>query len=693
MVLQAYVNLAKAWWVLKDVTPNLPEIKRLGKASMNSTVAVLRNFGDQHLAELVEVHLSILASFRVLTTRNGILPPDDLQMQGLESKIFLKTPTLPPDIAALVINNIVTSPTKGRNHVADPFFPMLVGDTKRHFTFSEMFVDVFWDSLDDAKSGIQCVVSVLRERTDWAVKIIIASQDGHVNLVIQSGEHGGLHWHDVQWRLPLHTMQLGLAEGIYLQVKFSEKDFKTIWGICDYTQRVRKEYSARSDEEIVHECELPIFQCIDSPSFPAEPMKDCRVRLFERKVFGIEGNSQHRVHDGYRLVVITPPSTKTMSKVNHQLGRDSPILFGTHRSKGGNTLIVRVPSSLKVFLAFHEESHASLFRSKLAGTLITKDDHCSASLKLHGFAISSISADQDLVYENATRCVSDLRFHKLLVVNRGPPSYRHDSQSTVRSGSPRILADCDSGTFVDRISSGPGELRLNLSVENLNEIRLLRAAQQDMTWSFADGLLQEADISSLSHMLHSMGTSPSIRTYHFRSLSDLHSFQAMLTGFHVVYDGLASTFSISRGRMHKRWEASTPRLQIIKQDRNVQLVAFFKDFVHGACMNFVLKVTDFFDTFARSGIFFLRIIDAKFALPKGESDPAREFVCFDMPEYPGEHDDIFIGFDNEQGEHSERLIGSNVKNSWTDQAADRDRFAETLPAPVNKMSRMASLRR
>lgn len=657
VVLQAYVNLAKAWWVLKDVTPNLPEIERLDNASMQSTVAVLKSFGDQHLAELVEVHLSILASFRALAIsmkRNGMLPPDDLQMQGLESKIFFKTRNLPPDVAALMINNIVTSPIKGRKCIADPFFPILVGDTERHFTFSKMFVDVFWDSLDDAKSGIQCVVSVLRERTDWAVKATIASQDAHVNLVIQSDEHGSLHWHDVQWRIPLHTMQLRLAEGIHLQVKFSEKDFKTIWGICDYTQRVRKEYSARSDEEIVHECELPIFQCTVSPSFPAEPMKDCRVRLFEKKVSGMEGNSQYRAHDGYRLVVITPPSTKTMSKVNHQLGKESPILFGTHPSKGGNILIVRVPSSLKVILTFHGESQASLFRSTLAGTLITQDDHCSASLHLHGFAINSISANQDLVYGNASRCVSGLRFHKLRVVNRGPPAYGHDSQSTVRSGSPRILADCDFGTFVDRISSGPGELQLNLSIENWNEIRFLRAAQQDMTWSLVDGLLQEDDISSLSQMLHSMGTSPSIRTYHFRSLSDLHSFQAMLTGFHVVYDGLASTFSISRGRMHKRWEASTPRLQIIKQDKNVQLVAFFKDFIHGACMNFVLKVTDFFETFARSGVSFLRIVDAKFALPKPESDPGRAFVCLDMPEYPAEHDDIIIGFDDEQGEHSIR---------------------------------------
>lgn len=651
---QAYVNLAKAWWVLKDVIPNLPEMRRLGNVRMNDSIAVLRKVADHSLIELVEAQSTVLSSFRALTVsmkRNGMLPPDDLQMQGLESQIFFKTLNVPPNIAALMINNIVASPIKGRNYVVDPFFPIIVGDTNRQFGFVNMFVDIFWDSRDDAKSGIPCVVSVLRERTDWAVKLTVTSQDGHVNLVIHSGEHGGLHWHDVQWRIPLHTMQLGLAEGIYLQVKFSEKDFKTIWGICDYTQRVRKEYSARKDEEIIYECELPMFQCIDSPSFPAEPMRDCRVRLFERKVSGIEGNNQHKHHDGYRLVVITPPGTKTMSKVNHELGRDRPILFGTDRSKGGTTLILSVPSSLRACLTFHEKSDAESFRSTLAGTLITKDEHCSATLQLHDFDISSASADQHM---NASRCVSDLGFHKLQIVNRGAPIHVRESQSTSYSEYLRIIAECDSGIFVDRMDFGPGELQLNLSTDNLNEIKLLRPAQQSTTCSFAEDLQQEIDLLSLSHALQSFSTTPSIRTYHFRSLSDLHTFQTTLTGFQVLYDGLASTFSISRGRMHKRWEASLPRLQIVKQHENrmvVHLVAFFKDFSHGACMNFVLKVTDSFDTFARSGAFFLRIVDAKFTLPKmGQGDPGRAFVCLDMPEYPGEHDDIVIGFDSEQGQ-------------------------------------------
>ena len=79
-------------------------------------------------------------------------------------------------------------------------------------------------------------------------------------------------------------------------------------------------------------------------------------------------------------------------------------------------------------------------------------------------------------------------------------------------------------------------------------------------------------------------------------------------------------------------------------------------------MNFVLKGTDFFEIFSRSGLSFLRIVDAKFALPKGETDPARDFVCLDMPEYPSEHDDITIGFDSQQGEHLKKLVGSSANH-------------------------------
>ena len=66
-------------------------------------------------------------------------------------------------------------------------------------------------------------------------------------------------------------------------------------------------------------------------------------------------------------------------------------------------------------------------------------------------------------------------------------------------------------------------------------------------------------------------------------------------------------------------------------------------------MNFGLRSTDVFESFSRSGKFYVRVVDAKFALPKGEGDHNRDFLSLDMPEYPGEHDDIAIGFDTEDG--------------------------------------------
>lgn len=68
-------------------------------------------------------------------------------------------------------------------------------------------------------------------------------------------------------------------------------------------------------------------------------------------------------------------------------------------------------------------------------------------------------------------------------------------------------------------------------------------------------------------------------------------------------------------------------------------------------MNFNLKATDSFESSGngKSGKFTVKIVDAKFALPKGPESEARGFVCLDMPDFPGEHDDVTITFESENG--------------------------------------------
>lgn len=156
----------------------------------------------------------------------------------------------------------------------------------------------------------------------------------------------------------------------------------------------------------------------------------------------------------------------------------------------------------------------------------------------------------------------------------------------------------------------------------------------------------------------------------------------------------ASCFAISRRRsvvpIYKKWEANLARIQIVKQEKIVQLVAFFSDFQHGTCMNFILKGTDHIESFGRSGKFGIRIVDAKFALPKKDDDAASNFVCLDMPEYPIEHDDLTITFDSEVGTF---FLGMFVMSDYTKRYLDRTNFKVALPGSVREPSRMGSLRR
>ena len=108
--------------------------------------------------------------------------------------------------------------------------------------------------------------------------------------------------------------------------------------------------------------------------------------------------------------------------------------------------------------------------------------------------------------------------------------------------------------------------------------------------------------------------------------------------------------------IYKKTEASRARLQIIKQQDSrgnvsINLIAALQDFPQGCIMSFQLRSTDTFEASHKSGKSCVRFVDAKFALPKPResTEMAWNFICLDVPEYPGEHDDIVVGFDSEEG--------------------------------------------
>lgn len=238
---------------------------------------------------------------------------------------------------------------------------------------------------------------------------------------------------------------------------------------------------------------------------------------------------------------------------------------------------------------------------------------------------------------------------------------------------------------------------MSLDSHNQTIFTVYRRGQSDLTICLNSKLTAEEDRESVARFLTIAPVTPTTRTFNFFSLVDLHAFQYLITGFSVLFDSRVLNYAISRRRMvvplSKKWEAQGTRLQILRQDKVTQLAAYFpSDFSHGRCMNFVVKETDILEVYMKNGRYVAKIVDAKFALPsrqttksastpnihsydaveegvppqsavssshhhqssssingslQGQSTAESAFVCIDLPDYPSEHADITIMFDDE----------------------------------------------
>ena len=178
----------------------------------------------------------------------------------------------------------------------------------------------------------------------------------------------------------------------------------------------------------------------------------------------------------------------------------------------------------------------------------------------------------------------------------------------------------------------------------------MRDPQFDMTLSLDPARADQRIPAALDDLLNSLASSLSVRSFTFDSIQDLHSFQYAVTGNHVLFDNIATTFAISRRRMvvpiYKQWTSSNVRIQIVQHNNIIQLLAFFVDFAHAEAMAIRLQPMD---VFQKEKPYAVRIVDAKFPLPRdGAHLPEDAYVALEAGAYPGEHDDIVIGFDAEE---------------------------------------------
>ena len=532
----------------------------------------------------------------------------------------------------------------------------------------------------------------MRGRNDWEMKITICSQSPLVNVCVQSDSKLGSTWNDVKWKTKTRGMYVRLPRGFTLNVDFTEQDYRQLWGIYDYTRKVENSLLPGPDEQLIQETTLREFQYSETPNskaFTNERVKRCRVRVFERAKKLREGTGERKLHRGYRLLVVTSPKHKSLSRVDHLIGQKRPVQFefgSDPKADGAPAMALRIVEDVRqcqLSLVFNSSEDRNRFYGAICGMNLAYEETSYAQLRLNEFTVDQADQAEALLHSARTVC-KRLQWRDLSVINSKTNSPGGEHKNTVLSPNLRIVSRCTSGSITDRLNCGPGELKLRLPVSGHPELLVLRGRQEDMTVSI-DASRSEADIpNAMTDLLRAITSAPTLRTYRFGSLKDLHTFQSAITGFSVKYDGVAAAFAISRRRMvvpiYKQWTASPVRLQVVQQENNCVLVAFFEEFSHSDSMAFQMKSMDVFEKADKGGKFGVKLVDAKFHLPRKEkrrkdggkdSDDEgddggegsagsagkvdgmekvnRRFVCLDMLEYPGEHDDITISFEDEAG--------------------------------------------
>jgi hypothetical protein len=657
--MQCYVDLAKCWWITEEVLPDILNGSNKRSSRQPDRIDGLDN------AQLAEVYSEIrkeMQLFALSLEKRNLFPPPALMIQGADPMIWLEYPSLPAGILATTAGLDPRSLCRRLPPGGQGFFSMPVADTGRQFCYGRVFgaVELTGDTDTEDDWHFPCMISILRDREQSHVEFMISSQDGQINTHVQMNKKLGPTWDDVEWKVKTRCLRVKLTKDYGIVVRLFEADFKTLWGIHDYNKRVEADRQPRPNEEVLYKEHVAAFHYIPPPNtqsaFPTQLVKHCQVRLFQMNKIVNDGSGERNVFAGYRMVAVTPPYMKTVSSLSRNLADATPILASNLKGEGGAPalgLVVYDGSKREhVYLTFDNAQHRTVVQNIISGIDPSSDECSSGALAFENFGLSTMgNAPAD-----SGPCVlpSALRWQSLTVVNQGSNIM---SAPNMFSNRLRIVLACNFGTVTDRANLGTGDLRIGLDSKDQTLVKLFRPAEQcNLTIVFSEQEVKKdpSALQAIQQSLTTAATLPTARVYQFKSLPALHEFQTLVTGFSVIYDGQANSFAISRRRavvpIYKRLEATLARVQVLSDESTFQLVAFLEGFAHGRCMNFTLRAQDHYESFSRSGVYFVRFVDAKFALPRREGDESWDMLCLDQVEYPSEHDDIVVGFATEDGE-------------------------------------------
>ena len=330
----------------------------------------------------------------------------------------------------------------------------------RHFCYGRVFghLEIILGGGSSEDMMLPCIISIVREKTSPKVELTVTTQDGRINIHIQAKKRDGPTWDDVQWKFTSHSLRVEISKDLQIVLRLWEQDFRAIWGISDYTMKVITAWQPEEVEDLIFDETVAAFHHVSDTSniaFPSGPLRDCIVRLYERNVTSPEGTGQRKVFGGYRVAIMTPPTTKSLSSVSYKFGSGAPIMYSNLRGDGNVPALLltsrEANKKISMVFSFQDIKTRARLLTQLTGEFLARDELVGQTIQLVGMTINALASGN----YNKLDISPSIKWQHAKVINQGT---NFEDALVLFSRRLRICITCNYGTIVDRVnlgSSGP----------------------------------------------------------------------------------------------------------------------------------------------------------------------------------------------------------------------------------------------
>jgi hypothetical protein len=472
---QAHVDLAKVLWITTEILPNHPGLQQYVGQTPEAQADLARQAGDVTSTEVYEIQGAIVYYMKLLVgsmKKHQSMPPTQALIQGQDQSVWAEYPRFALDAASVLQAGRPRSDAAGRNGVALPSYGlsqlMPLADTKNDFCYFRMFVkaSMSTDDPNTDRAPMSAVMSILRPKDQYQVKLSICSQNDLINIVLGPGVEAGPTWDDVNWKRQSNSISIHLKHGFTLSLELSEADWRNLYSIVDHTNRVQTDLREKRDERLT--CQLQLREAIykdpaNPGAFPQDRVPRCKLMIFERIERSSEGTGKRKLHRGYRLVLATSQQNKQVSLINHELGtKQAPMNF-EYVAEADQAPAMRLyfneegpdkkPRMCMVHLVFQEGKDRNHLFGTLTSMNIAQGEATFAQVPLKSFHIES--ADQAEGFsQKGSRVLEKLQWQEAKIVNQDPEAAGLEAAPTVMSESLRIVCRHSAGIIADRMNLG-----------------------------------------------------------------------------------------------------------------------------------------------------------------------------------------------------------------------------------------------